>query len=368
MPTVNIRIAGTGRYIPDIVVPNEAFKGLAFYSKENELLQGDNDTLIKEIARKTGISSRRHCEPDKVASDIGFIAAKAAIEDAGITPDQLTGILCCSNVGDVEANGFGRMDNVPSLASRIKEKLETPKPRVYAFDLGGGCAGWLMGVDDACSRILAYYTRHKYDKRNPQRILVIGAETLSRVSDLSDIHSMTYSDGAGAVVVEAFRSNKRNGIMEPAVKTYAHGCRDSVFLGPSNQYGFQQEGELFIKTRGSTVMERALQYSPGVIKAAIKSAKLKLKDIDIFLFPQTNEKFNWAVAKRLFDGKRVPKDKFPMILDWLPNPSTATHPILLDLLRRGEMEGYEINPGNKVLFYSLGAGINIAAFVYKVPE
>jgi 3-oxoacyl-[acyl-carrier-protein] synthase-3 len=187
---VNSIIAATGSYIPHAVIPNTHFLDNEFYGEDGQKLERSNAEIIKKLQEITEIRERRYVTDDLTTSDIAYMAAKDALE--GIDKETLDCIIVAQNFGDVKADNI-RTDMVPSIAARVKHKLRIKNSYTVAFDIPFGCPGWLQAI------IVADYYIKSGDAK---RILVIGAEILSRVSDPHDIDSMIYADGAGATLVE----------------------------------------------------------------------------------------------------------------------------------------------------------------------
>ena len=162
-----------------------------FLDYDQPLDPADNSRVVDKLRDITGINERRYVTDDLVASDLGAEAAEAALADTD--PETLDYIIVAHNFGDVRSDRL-RLDLVPTLAARIKEKLGIRNPSCVAYDLPFGCPGWLQAVIQT-----DYFLR----SGDASRALVVGAETLSRVSDPHDRDSMIYADGAGAVVLEA---------------------------------------------------------------------------------------------------------------------------------------------------------------------
>ncbi len=187
-PRLRTVITGTGSHIPEVVVPNTRFLQHDFRDQAGEPIGRPNAEILERFQEITGIRERRYAAPGQVTTDMATDASAKAIEAAGIEGDALDAIIVGHNFGDVRA-GHRTPDLVPSLAARVKARLGIRNPRAVAFDLVFGCPGWLQGVILADSMIRAGDAR---------RVLVAGADTLSRISDPHDRDSMIYADGAGA--------------------------------------------------------------------------------------------------------------------------------------------------------------------------
>jgi 3-oxoacyl-(acyl-carrier-protein) synthase III len=351
---MNIRITGSGCYIPEVLVTNEDFADHLFLAEEGQLLPHSNDIIISKFKDITGIVERRYAEQHLVTSDIAFFAAQEAISDAGIDPETLDYIILAHNFGDVRANAI-QSDMVPSLATRVKNKLRIKNPKCVAYDVLFGCPGWVEGVMQANAFIKSGMAK---------KCLVIGAETLSRVVDLHDRDSMIYSDGAGATVIEA--SDDTEGVLAYESATYAYDEAGFLFFGNSFNKNLDPDVR-YIKMYGRKIYEFALNQVPMAMKTCLDKSGIAISDVKKVLIHQANEKMDEAIVDRFYKlyGQSTPKDIMPMSIRNLGNSSVATVPTLFDLLTKGKIEGHEIHKGDVLLFASVGAGMNINAIVYR---
>jgi len=348
------KIIGTGCYIPEVEVPNASFENSYFFEREGVSLGKDNTTIIEKFEQITGIAQRRYAKPEQLASDLGFLAAKQAIQSANIDKETLDYIIVAHNFGDV-VHESNRSNLLPTVASKIKSHLQIKNPNCVAYDLPFGCPGWLEGVIQAEIFIRAGAAK---------RALVIGAETLSRVVDAHDRDAMIFSDGSGAVVVEV--SHSMEGVL--GHKTQTHAMDHIVDLQMGNSYDTIDCDNLYIKMNGRRVYEFALTHVPLVIKEVLNNVGVGIDEVKKILIHQANDKMDAAIVKRLFKlfGKdEVPEAIMPMTIGWLGNSSVATIPTLLDLVLKGDLAGHTINKGDKVVFASVGAGMNINALLYQ---
>ena len=335
-------ITGVGKYFPEKVVTNADLEKIV-------------DTNDEWIVERTGIRERRHVSDDQNTTDIAFEAAVQAL--AGIDKESLDYIIVAQNFGDVQTGNL-RTDMVPTIASRVKHRLRIENPYTVAYDIPFGCPGWLQGM------IMAdYYIR----SGDAQRVLVIGAEILSRVSDPHDVDRMIFADGAGATVLQA--SEEKGGILSHITRTDTFDKAWMLRLEKSYHRG-RQGDELFIKMDGHDIYRYALKTVPLVVKQAIDKAGLKLGDVNKILMHQANAKMDDAILKRLFQlcgVEPIPDGVMPMIIAWAGNSSVATIPTLLDLLLNEKLEGHRLDSGDVAVFASVGAGMNINAMVYRMP-
>lgn len=348
-------IIGSGSCIPEKIVANNDFLEHRFYEKNGEVIDRGNLEIISKFKDITEIEERRYAMPDQVASDLGYLAAKDALESSGTDPESLDYIIVAHNFGDIP-DGTTRVDVLPTLAARIKHRLGIQNVECVAYDLPFGCPGWLQGMIQA-----DYYIR----SGDASRVMVIGTETLSRVTDPHDRDSMIYSDGAGATILEGRAGDK--GII--AHKAQSHTANEAYYLysGGSSNPAMVTEDK-FIKMDGRKIYEYALKNVPLVIKHTMEKAGVDIRDVRKVLVHQANGKMDEAILKRLFklyDIKETPHDVMPMTISRFGNSSVATIPTLLDLIRKGQLEDHKINEGDVVVLASVGAGMNINAMVYR---
>ncbi|HUW07318.1 MAG TPA: ketoacyl-ACP synthase III [Williamwhitmania sp.] len=352
-------IAATGKYIPTKVVKNEKFLKHKFYNSSGEQLVKPNMEIIDKFRQITEIEERRYVEDNLVASDIGFLAASDALASSGINKEELDYIIVAHNFGDVKKSN-PKSDMVPTLAARIKHKLGIVNPFTVAYDLPFGCPGWLQAMIHA-----NYYIK----SGDAKRVMIIGAETLSRVSDPHDIDSMIYSDGAGAAILESVKSPTQTGVLSHLTRSDTIDHAPLLTMDISYCPEFENEN-IFLKMNGRKLYEYALNNVPQTVKTCIDKAGLQLTDIKKVLIHQANAKMDEAILSRLFklyNVSEIPANIMPMTISKLGNNSVATLPILLDIIRKGEMENQQLNSGDHIVFASVGAGMNINAVVYRMP-
>jgi 3-oxoacyl-[acyl-carrier-protein] synthase-3 len=273
--------------------------------------------------------------------------------------ESLDYIIVAHNFGDLRTDNR-RSDFVPSIAARVKHKLEIKNPKAIAYDIGFGCPGWLQGLIQA-----NYYLK----SGDAKRALVIGAETLSRVSDPHDRDSLLYADGAGAVIVEAVDSREPVGILSHAARSDTLEFAYMLRMGPSYNPGYAGD-ELFLKMNGHKLYEYALNTVPKVVEESLEKINILPGDLSKILIHQANGKMDSAIIKRLFKlygQKIIPPDIMPMIISRFGNSSVATIPTLLDMLFKGKLENHALNKGDISVLVSVGAGMNINSVVYKMP-
>ncbi len=352
-------IVATGSCIPGRRVVNEDFLAHRLFEDYGKPFDpAGNAKIIERFQEITGISERRYADDGYVTSDIATEAARSALENGAIDPETLDYLVVAHNFGDVSA-GNPRSDFVPTLAARVKRALGIANPSCVAYDLPFGCPGWLQAV------IQVNYFLKSGDAK---RALVIGAETLSRVSDPHDRNSMIYSDGAGAAVLEARSAPEPVGILAHAARSDALEHARLMWMGSSFDPAYADGRRLFLKMNGRQLYEYALTTMPQVVRQSLDRAGVPLADVDKVLIHQANSKMDEAILKRIFKlchVDEIPEGIMPMTIARLGNSSVATIPTLLDLIRRGALEGHRLDPGDIVVFASVGAGMNINSVVYR---
>ncbi|MBF2709519.1 3-oxoacyl-ACP synthase III family protein [Flavobacterium soyangense] len=351
---MKIKITGVGSYIPEVKVANIDFDKHVFLNDDGSPFGYTNEVVIEKFKSITGIEQRRYAAPEQCSSDLAFLASQKAIENAGIDPETIDYIIFAHNFGDVKY-GTNQSDMIPSLATRVKHKLQIKNPKGVAYDILFGCPGWIEGVLQSNAFIKSGMAK---------RCLVIGAETLSRVVDDHDRDSMIYSDGAGATIIEA--SDDETGLLSYESATFAYDEAEYLFFGKSYNPNLDPDIK-YIKMYGRKIYEFALSQVPTAMKNCLDKSGLGIDDVKKILIHQANEKMDEAIIHRFYKlyGKSVPKDIMPMSIHELGNSSVATIPTLFDLLISGKIENQEIHKGDVIIFASVGAGMNVNAFVYR---
>ncbi len=351
-------ITGTGSYIPTRLIKNEDFLDREFYDTTGKKLEKTNQEIINKFLEITTIAERRYVTDDLTTSDIAGLAGLDAVENAKIDKEDLDYIIVAHNFGDVRSNNK-QLDIVPSLASRVKFKLGIKNPDTVAYDLPFGCPGWLQGVIQA-----DYFIK----SGDVKKVLVIGADILSRIYDPHDRDSMLYADGAGAVVLEAKKSDKPVGLVSHKTRSDTLLYSKMLFMGNSYNRSDVLKDQLYLKMNGRKLYQYALENVPQAIKACLEKSNTSIQEIKKVLIHQANGKMDDAILKRLFalyGQEEVPENMMPMTISWLGNSSVATVPTLLDLILKGKLKSHQISENDTIVLASVGAGMNINAAVYK---
>ncbi len=352
-------IKGSGSYLPKHIIKNEDFINTKFYEANGEQILRDGKEIVEKLQEITEIEERRYIDKKYLNSDIATFAAQDALESSGIDKESLDYIIVAHNFGDVKHNNK-EVDIVPTLASKVKFNLKIQNPYTIAYDLPFGCPGWVQAFIQA-----DYYIK----SGDAKRILVIGSETLSRVSDPNDRDSMIFSDGAGAVILEAVESDKPIGVLAHKTRTDTANYAHLLKMDKSNNSDIDAN-QLYLKMNGKKLYVYAITNVPPLVKATIEKAGLDINDIGKVLIHQANAKMDYVMLERLFKlyGKKdIPEDIMPMVISKLGNSSVATIPTMYDLIMKGKVKGQYLQSGQNIIFVSVGAGMNINAIIYKVP-
>lgn len=352
------RIIGTGSYLPPQIIKNSYFLNHEFYEPSKKKIVGKtNEEIIQKFKEITNIEERRYVDNNQVTSDIAALAITDACKSAGITLDSLDFIIIGHNFGDI-SHGSVQANTIPSLANKVKMKLDIKNPSCICHDIISGCPGWTQGMIIADA-----YIKSGFMKRG----VVVGADVLSRISDPHDRDSMIYADGAGATIVEAIESDNPIGIISHSSRSDSVQFASLLTLGESNNPDINSN-ELFLKMAGRKLYIYAITTVPGIVKESIEKAGLELNDIKKVFIHQANEKMDESILSgifKLYNEKNIPEGIMPMSIQKLGNSSSATVPTLLDLVLKGKMEGQEVNKGDYTILCSVGAGMNINSIVYK---
>jgi 3-oxoacyl-[acyl-carrier-protein] synthase III len=352
---MNIKITGSGSYIPTEKVSNIDFAKHSFLNEDGTPFPHSNEVVAEKFLEITGIQERRYVTDDLCTSDIAILAAEKAILDAKIDRETIDYIILAHNFGDVK-KGAIQSDILPSLATRVKHGLKIKNPKCVAYDILFGCPGWVEGVIQAYAFIKAGMAK---------RCLVVGAETLSRVVDLHDRDSMIYSDGAGATIVES--SEEPGGILSHETATFTYDEAYYLFFG--NSFNKDHDPDVrYIKMYGRKIYEFALTNVPKAMASCLEKSGVPIEKVKKVLIHQANEKMDEAIIHRFFKQYKQtpPEGVMPMSIHKLGNSSVATVPTLFDLMMKGEIENQTLVKGEVIVFASVGAGMNINAIVYQM--
>ncbi len=314
------RILGTGSYAPERVLTNQDLENLVATS----------DTWIRE---RTGIRERRIAAEGEVTSDMAVAAARAALAMAHTEASELDAILVATISPDMP---------MPSCAAIVQAKLGAS--RAFAMDLSAACAGSLYGMAIADQFIRNGAAR---------RILVIGAELLSRLVDWTDRNTcVLFGDAAGALVLGPSDSDERG-----LLSTHLHsdGTMASSLCIPGGGSRHPQSAEVLAQTmhkiamNGREVYRFAVRVLPDALAEAFAANGVTARDVDHMISHQANLR----IVESVLDRVGIPMDRCWLNLDRYGNTSSASLPISLDEANRAG----RLKPGDLVAMMAIGAGM-----------
>lgn len=321
-----VRIVGTGSYVPDRVVTN----------RELEKSAPTSDRWVRETL---GIHERRIAAPTQATSDLATAAGIAAIADAGLKVDNIDLILVATATPDRLA---------PPTACIVQRKLRAFN--AVAFDMAAVCAGFQFAMSVAAQFIAS----HVYD-----HVLVIGADTFSRITDWKRRDCVFFGDGAGAVVMT--HGDKGEGFL--ASRLYSDGRGGDAFCvvagGSENPASLETvaQGLHFFQMDGRKVFDKATAVLPEAVQQVLSDTGLSVEDIDWVIPHQPSI----GILRRTADILGIPQDKVMTNMDRYANTSGGTIPILLDEVKRSG----HLLPGQIVLFAAIGSGWNWGASLLR---
>jgi 3-oxoacyl-[acyl-carrier-protein] synthase-3 len=352
-------ITGMGCYVPPVIKTNADFSRQVFYTDDNQLITTPTPELVNKLTEITGIEERRYTNDDMNTSDMATIAAQMAIEESGIDAEELDQVIVAHNFGNVLKNSI-QTDLLPALSSRVKHDLGIKNPDCVAYDIIFGCPGWVQGIIQADTYIKAGVAK---------KCLVIGAEALSRVIDVYDRDSMIFGDGAGATILEARPADTTaSGILSWSVQSHCIDEAYYLYMDKSNMPG-SDPNIRYMKMNGKKVYEYAMQHVPAAMKSCLDKAGISIQEVKKIFLHQANEKMDEAIIRRLYKlygTAAIPEHVMPMNIHKYGNSSVATIPTLFNMVRKGELDNHDLQPGNIILFASVGAGMNINAVCYRM--
>ena len=356
---INSVITGSGNYIPSKIVKNADFNDYVFFDENGEKIEKPVEEITKKFEEITEIKERRYVSDDLLNSDIATFAAKIAIEESGINPEELDYIIVGHNFGDIDPVGK-QIDIMPSISAKVKHNLKIKNLKCKPYDMTFGCPGWVESL------ILGHqFIQAKIAKK----VLVIGSDTLSRAVDPHDRSAMIFADGAGAVVLEAKEDETKYGILNHATLSYTGDEIEFLKNGMSLNPEYTTSTKT-IQMKGRKVYEFVLKNVPGAIKELLDETGLDIDDINKILLHQANAKMDHAMILRLYKlyKKTAPENIDPMTVQFLGNTSVATVPTMFDLIAKGELQPHQFNQNDKIIMASVGATMNINAVVYQFPN
>ena len=328
------RITGTGSYLPPRRLTNADLVA--------ELATQGVETSDEWIVERTGIRARHFAAPDVCSSDLGFEAAKKALEAAGLGPQDIDLIVVATSTPDMV---------FPSVASILQHKLAQLSDEARgiagcpAFDVQAVCSGFVYALTVADAMV---------QTGAANKVLVVGAEVFSRILDFKDRTTcVLFGDGAGAVVLEA---SDTPGIL--ASDLHADGKHVGILCVPGHVSGGQVLGDPLLKMDGQAVFKLAVGVLEDAARAVLDKAGKTAEDIDWRIPHQANIRIMQSTARKL----KLPMDKVVVTVDQHGNTSAASIPLALDhAVRNGQAK-----PGDTLLLEGVGGGFTWGAVLLNL--
>ncbi len=315
-------ILGTGSALPAKVVSNDDLAKIV----------DTNDEWIRE---RTGIVNRR-ISVDETVTTMSIEAATKALEDAKLSAKDLDLIIVATITPD------GAM---PNAACKVQAAIGATNAMCY--DINAACSGFMYGLQTAHAFISAGLLKH---------VLVVGAETLSKILDWNDRSTcVLFGDGAGAAVL----GPSENGIL--AIEGGADGVKGvALMLGNRplvNPYTKHEAVQPYVEMDGQAVFKFAVRTIPHILNSLSEKTNIPLEDLDLILLHQANKRIIEAAARRL----KLSEDMFPMNLDKYGNTSAASIAILLDEVNKSG----KLKNGDKIALAGFGGGLTWAGLMLE---
>jgi 3-oxoacyl-[acyl-carrier-protein] synthase-3 len=322
----NVKIIGTGLYIPKNVLTNEDLEKMV-------------DTNNEWIITRTGISERHIAEDNEATSDVAAKAALKALKDANIKPEEIDLIIVATNSPDMV---------FPATACLVQNKIKAVN--AATFDLQAGCTSSVYALVTAWQYIATGFYNNA---------LIIGAETLSKLVDWTDRNTcVLFGDGAGAAVLKA---GQEKGILSGCLR--GDGSNDDLIMLPAGlsrnpaSHETVEKKMHYVKMKGNEVFKLAVKHMKRVTIKTLDKCNLSVEDIDCFIPHQANIRIISALTRVL----KIKEDKVFVNLEKYGNTSAASVMIALD---EAVKEG-KIKNGDIVLITSFGSGLTYGSIVLK---
>ncbi len=324
---IRAKIIATGSYVPERILTNPELEKMV-------------DTSDEWITERTGIRERRIASEKQAASDLAYEASKAALKNAGLKAKEIELIIVATVTGDMP---------LPATACILQHRLEAKK--AAAFDINAACSGFIYGlaVGDTFIR-----------SRTCKRVLIVGAETLSKFTDWEDRTTcVLFGDGAGAAILEATEEDRgilstrihSDGSMWDLLHTPGGGSRN-----PTSTETVKKRLH-FIKMKGNETFKVAVRTLENLVNDTLKENKLNPSQVSLLIPHQANLRIIQATAKRL----NIPMDRVAVNIDRYGNTSAASIPIALD----EAVKNGRVKKGDYILLEAFGGGLTWASSLIK---
>ncbi|MEW2916522.1 beta-ketoacyl-ACP synthase III [Ruegeria sp. ANG10] len=316
-------VVGVGHYLPERIVPNSEF--------EKTL-----DTTDEWIKTRSGIERRHFAAENETTSDLATKAAEAALADAGLVADDIDAIIVATSTADL---------TFPSAATMVQAQLGMTKG--FAFDVQAVCAGFVFALTNANALIVSGQAK---------RVLVIGAETFSRIMDWTDRSTcVLFGDGAGALVLELQEgegSAQDRGILATDLNSDGR-YKDLLYVDG----GVSTQSTGHLRMQGNQVFRHAVEKLAKTAETALQSVGLSNTDVDWIVPHQANIRIIQGTAKKM----GLPMENVVVTVQDHGNTSAASIPLALSV---GKQRG-QIKQGDLVVTEAIGGGLAWGAVVLR---
>ena len=322
-------IAGTGSYVPEKVLSNIDLTKMV-------------DTSDEWITVRTGIKERRIASDGQTTASMAVIASRHALEDAGVAVDEVEVIICATITPEMP---------LPATACFIQGELGAKN--ASAFDIAAACSGFVYGLEVG----KLFIESGKYNN-----VLVVGSETLSRITDYQDRNScILFGDGAGVALLRSTNDPDRR-ILHTQLKTDGQQWDMLQLPGGGSRYPLSQqvldERMQYMKIYGKAIYKFAVNAMQELIVEAMKACNLSADDIKLIVPHQVNQRIIHSAVEKL----GFPLERVYINIDRYGNTSSASVPIALDEARRTG----KIGPGDTVVMVAFGGGLTWASAVVRL--
>ncbi|CUH51935.1 beta-ketoacyl-ACP synthase III [Shimia marina] len=322
--TTRAVVMGVGHYLPERVVPNAEF--------EQTL-----DTTDEWIRTRSGIERRHFAAEDETTSDLASFAAKAALENAGLNADDIDAIVVATSTPDL---------TFPSVATMVQEKIGMT--RGFGFDVQAVCAGFVYALTNANALIVS---------GQAQRVLVIGAETFSRIMDWTDRATcVLFGDGAGALILEAQQGkggSDDRGVLSADLNSDGR-YRDMLYVDG----GVSTNGESGkLRMQGNALFRQAVEKLTSTAHTALTKIGLTDDAVDWIVPHQANIRIIQGTAKKL----GIPMERVIVTVQDHGNTSAASIPLALST----GVANRQIKRGDLLVTEAIGGGLAWGSVVLR---
>lgn len=334
---INSVISGTGMYVPDFILSNDMF---------NQVI----DTSDEWITTRTGIKERR-IEQEKYNYEMIGEAAKSAILNAGLAPEQIDMIIVATNTPDYKC---------PATACFVQKYIGALN--AASFDIAAACAGFVFALD-----IADLYIKSGRAKN----ILVASGDILTRFTDYFDrANCVLFGDGSGAAVLSACESEERRGVLASYITCEADGEKTLAIRAPLYKPGviFDKESKLFqgnmrkcaetfFTQNGREVYQFVVRILPGTLEEVTRRAGIGVSDLDYIIVHQANKR----ILEYVMEKYKLPPEKVPINIEKYGNMSSSTISVLLHELHAAD----KFKKGNLIALVGFGSGLVYGGSVVK---